>query len=63
MAVADYFAMAGNNYLAVAERCRGWIEVCQMDGKAMTFIRTMRNLFAQMDVPEELAMDGGHGWR
>ena len=59
MAVADYFAMAGNNYLAVADRFTGWLEVYKMDGKAMTLIKTLRNLFSQMGVPEELATDGG----
>ena len=59
MAVADYFAMAGNNYLAVADRVTGWIEVYRMDGKTMSLIKTLRNLFAQMGVPEELATDGG----
>ena len=61
MAVADYFAMAGNNYLAVADRFTGWIEVYKMDGKTMSLIKTLRNLFAQMGtgVPEELATNGG----
>ena len=30
-----------------------------MDSKAMTLIKTLRNLFAQMGVPEEMATDGG----
>ena len=59
MAVADYFFMAGTNYLAVGDRFTGWIELFKMDGKAMTLIKTLRNLFAQMGVPEELASDGG----
>ena len=59
LAAADYFSMAGNNYLAVADRFTGWIEVYEMVGKAMTLIKTLRNLFAQMGVPEELATDGG----
>ena len=59
MAVADYFSMAGNNYLAVADRFTGWIELYKMDSKAMTLIKTLRNLFAQMGVPEEVATDGG----
>ena len=59
MAVADYFSMEGNNYLAVADRFTGWIELFKMDGKAMTLIKTLRNLFAQMGVPEEMASDGG----
>ena len=59
MAVADYFSMAGTNYLAVADRFTGWIELFKMDGKAMTLIKTLRNLFAQMGVPEEMASDSG----
>ena len=59
MAVADYFSLAGNNYLAVADRFTGWIELFKMDGKAMTLIKTLRNLFAQMGVPKEMASDGG----
>ena len=59
MAAADYFSLAGNNYLAVADRFTGWIELYKMDGKAMTLIKTLRNLFAQMGVPEEVATDGG----
>ena len=52
MEVADYFAMGGNNYLAVADRFTGWIEEYKM-------VKTLRNLFTQMGVPEELATDGG----
>ena len=59
MAVADYFSMAGTNYLAVADRFTGLIKLFKMDGKAMTLIKTLRNLFAQMGVPEEMASDGG----
>ena len=59
MAVADYFALAGNNYLAVADRFTGWIQLYKMDGKAMTLIKTLWNLFSQMGVPEEVATDGG----
>ena len=35
--------MAGNNYLAVVEGYMGQIKVNQMDGKAMTLIKTLRN--------------------
>ena len=54
-AVADYFAWKGNNYLAVADCFTGWFELYNMDGKVMTLIKTLRNLFAQMGVPVELA--------
>ena len=57
MVVADYFAMGGNNYLVVADRFTGWIELYKMDRKALTLIKTLRNLFAQMGVLEELATD------
>ena len=59
MEVADYFTMGGNNYLAVADRFTGCIEEYKMDGKAMPLVKTLRNLFAHMGVPEELATDGG----
>ena len=58
-AVADYFAWKGSNYLAVVDRFSGWFKVYNMDGKVLTLIRTLRNLFAQMGVPVELATDGG----
>ena len=47
MAVADYFSLAGNNYLVMADRVTGWIELYKMNGKAMTWIKTLRNLYAQ----------------
>ena len=53
MAAADYFSMAGHTYLAVADRFTGSIEVYKMDGKAMTLMKTLRNLFAQMGVQDE----------
>ena len=59
MAVAYYFAMGRNNYLVVADRLEGWLEVYKIDVKAMTLIKTLRNLFAQMVLPEELATDSG----
>ena len=43
----------------LADRFTGWIEVYKMDGKAITLDKTLRNLFAQMGVPEELATDWG----
>ena len=60
-AVADYFAWKGGNYLAVADRFSGWLELFKMDGKVVTLIKTLRNLFAQMGVPVELATDWGPG--
>ena len=43
----------------LADRFTGWIKVYKVDRKAMTLIKTLRNLFTQMGVPEELATDGG----
>ena len=43
----------------LADRFTGWIKVYKMDGKAMTLVKTLRNVFAQLGVPEELATDGG----
>ena len=59
LAVTDYIAIKGHNYLAVADRFTGWIEVNKMDVKVMSFVKTLRNLFSQMGVPDELATDGG----
>ena len=41
----------------MADRFTGWLEVFRMDGKVMTLIKTLRNLFPQMGVPVELATD------
>ena len=57
--VMDYFDLAGINYLVVADRFTGWPEIFRQNGKAMTLIRTCRNLFAQFGVPEEVSSDGG----
>ena len=46
-------------FLKVADRFTGWFEVYKIDGKVMTLINTLRNLFSQMGVPVELATDGG----
>ena len=37
----------------------GWMELYKIDEKTMTLIKTLRNLFAQMWVPEEVGTDGG----
>ena len=42
MAVADYFAMRGNNHILVVDRFTGWMEVYKMDGKPMTLIKLCR---------------------
>ena len=53
------FYTEGNNFLAVADRFTGWLELVQMDGKVLSLIKVLRNLFAQKGVPVELATDGG----
>ena len=58
-AVLDYFEYAALKFLVIADRFTGWPEVFRMNGKAMTLIKTCRNLFAQFGVPEELSFDGG----
>ena len=58
-AAMDFFDLAGTNYLVVADRFTGWPEIFRQNGKAMTLIRTCRNLFAQFGVPEEVSYDGG----
>ena len=58
-AVLDYFEMAAMKYLVIADRFSGWPEVFRQNGKAMTLVRTCRNLFAQFGVPEQLSFDGG----
>ena len=58
-AVADYFAWKGNNYLAVADRFLGWLYLFKMDGKVLSLIKVLRNLFKQMGVTVKLAIDRG----
>ncbi len=59
MAVTDYFEVAAVNYLVIADRYTGWPELFRQNGKAITLVKTCRNLFAQFGVPEEIASDGG----
>ena len=59
LAVSDYFDVAGVKYLVVADRYTGWPELFRQNGKALTLVKTCRNLFAQFGVPEEIASDGG----
>ncbi len=58
-AVMDYFEFAALKFLVIADRFTGWPEVFRQNGKAMTLVKTCRNLFAQFGVPEELSFDGG----
>ena len=43
----DYFDVAGLKYLVIRDRFTGWPEVFRQNGKAMTLVRTYRNLFSQ----------------
>ncbi len=58
-AVMDYFESAALKYLVIADRFTGWPELFRQNGKAMTLVKTCRNLFSQFGVPEELSFDGG----
>ena len=58
-AVMDYFEYAALKFLVIADRFTGWPEVFRLNGKAITLVKTCRNLFAQFGVPEELSFDGG----
>ncbi len=67
-AVLDFFESAAHKYLVIADRFTGWPELSRQNGKAMTLVRTCRNVFAQFGVPEELSFDGGppfdsHEWK
>ena len=55
----DYFDHAALKYLVIADRFTGWPELFRQNGKAMTLVKTCRNLFSQFGVPEELSFDGG----
>ena len=59
LTVMDYFETSGCYYLVIADRYTGWPELYRQNGKAVTLIRTCRNLFAQFGIPEEIASDGG----
>ena len=57
--VMDYFEYSALKFLVIADRFTGWPEVFRLNGKAITLVKTCRNLFAQFGVPEELSFDGG----
>ena len=68
LTVMDYFDLSGCYYLVIADRYTGWPELYRQNGKALTLIKTCRNLFAQFGIPEEIASDGGppftsHEWK
>ena len=68
LAVLDYFEVSAHKFLVVADRFTGWPEVSRQNGKAMTLVKTCRNLFSQFGVPEQLSFDGGppfdsHEWK
>ena len=63
LTVMDYFEQSSHYYLVIADRYTGWAELYRQNGKAITLIKTCRNLFAQFGIPEEIASDGGGPFR
>ena len=60
MAVADYFQLNGNTYLAYADRYTGWVSICKFrEANAETLKRELRTVFGIYGAPEELGTDGG----
>ena len=62
--VADYFESHGHNYLVVADRLSGWVEIFESrsgssTSSAKVLIAHLRSFFRVFGVPEELASDGG----
>ena len=58
---ADYFALDGHHYLAVADRFSGWLLMYHFpkEAKAAQLIKVCRRIFSQFGVPERLDSDGG----
>ena len=62
--VADYFESHGRNYLVVADRLSGWVEIFSAPSgtgisSATGLIANLRQFFSVFGVPEELSTDGG----
>ena len=60
--VADYFSLQGHNYLVIADRFSGWMNIysCppgEFDTDA--FITSLRDFVMTFNLPEELTTDGG----
>ena len=61
---ADYFHLAGNYYLAIADRLSGWIEIQQIRSSSFTtgaagLCAALRSLFCVFGVPAEISSDSG----
>ena len=58
---ADYFALDGHHYLAVADRFSGWLLIYHFpkEANAAQLIKVCRRIFSQFGVPERLDSDGG----
>lgn len=59
---ADYFSLAGTQYLVYVDRYTGWFTIVHCNPReadASCLIKELRQLFATYGVPEELATDGG----
>jgi hypothetical protein len=60
--VADFFNLAGHNYLVYADRYTGWNTIFKTpigDADSSSVTRHLRVLFSTFGVPQELATDGG----
>merc|ERR1711891_103956 len=60
--VADYFSLAGYNYLVLGGRLSGWLSIYttgrgEFDGKGL--VNKAREYFTTFNIPEEIATDGG----
>merc|ERR1712106_1271177 len=62
MVVADYFSLAGKNYLVVGDRYSGWLSIHEAGAgefNGATMVKVLREQFSNFSIPEELATDGG----
>ncbi len=62
LVVADFFNLAGRNYLVYADRYTGWNTIFKTpvgDADSSSVKKHLRMLFGMFGVPEELATDGG----
>jgi hypothetical protein len=57
--VADHFDYGGHQYLALADRFTGWIEVFAGGAGTKVLIQACKDVFTRFGVPSELSSDGG----
>ncbi len=57
--VADHFEYGGHQYLTIADRFTGWIEVFGTGSDSRLLIQSCKDLFTCFGVPETLSSDGG----